>query len=258
MKTLLYTNYCLGGPQMSHRLRDWSISIYQAMANSTHKLAKRLQPKHKQDRTLQHNFHFWAYSLSCLLRRHPIILNQSCRARGSFKGFTGGCKGHRCRVIAQSDTNQNHAHFVFLIDWTIALLGSTAVHWEVLSVMPPINQAFQHNRDISIILCGKASARAAENPESARSVIHAIFSAHSAYFNVSRQKVPYFNVSRQKVPYFNLSQQNRVIFNCFATKHAKDVRSGRPLFCNHPPRGPESEPEIARVTQRESEWARES
>ena len=33
-------------------------------------------------------------------------------------------------------------------------------------------------------------ARAEENPESARSVICAIFSAHSAYFNVSRQKVP--------------------------------------------------------------------
>ena len=39
--------------------------------------------------------------------------------------------------------------------------------------------------------------RAVENAESARSVIYAIFSAHSAYFNVSRQKVPYLNVSRQ-------------------------------------------------------------
>ena len=48
-------------------------------------------------------------------------------------------------------------------------------------------------------------------------------------------------------------QQSRVMFNCFATKHAKDVRSERALFCNHPPRGPESELEIARVTQRESE-----
>ena len=78
------------------------------------------------------------------------------------------------------------------------------------------------------------------------------------YFNVLRQKVPYFDISRQKVPYINVSRQNRVVFNCFATKHAKDVRSGQPLFCNQPPRGPESEPEIARVTQRESEWARES
>ena len=60
--------------------------------------------------------------------------------------------------------------------------------------------------------------RAEENPESARSVIYAIFSAHSVYFNVSRQKVPYFNISRQKVPYFNVSRQNRVVFNCFATK----------------------------------------
>ena len=85
--------------------------------------------------------------------------------------------------------------------------------------------------------------RAVENAESARSVIYAIFSAHSAYFNDSRRKVPYFNVSRQ----------NRVVFNCFATKHAKDVRSGQPLFCNQPSRGPESEPEIDRVTQRESE-----
>ena len=50
--------------------------------------------------------------------------------------------------------------------------------------------------------------RAEENPESARSVIYAIFSAHNAYFNVLQQKVPYFNVSRQ----------NRVVFNCFATK----------------------------------------
>ena len=31
--------------------------------------------------------------------------------------------------------------------------------------------------------------RAEENPESARSVIYAIFSAHSAYFNVSRREV---------------------------------------------------------------------
>ena len=102
-----------------------------------------------------------------------------------------------------------------------------------------------------------------KNPESARSIIYAIFSAHSAYFNVlrqkvpylnvSREKVPYFNATRQKVPYFNVSRQNRVIFNCFATKHAKDVRSGQPLFCNQPSRGPESEPEIDRVTQRESE-----
>ena len=75
----------------------------------------------------------------------------------------------------------------------------------------------------------------------------------TAYFNVLRQKIPYFNVLQQKVPYFNVSRQNRVVFNCFATKHAKDVRSGQPLFCNQPPRGPESEPEIARVTQRESE-----
>ena len=49
--------------------------------------------------------------------------------------------------------------------------------------------------------------RAEENPESAPSVIYAIFSAHSAYFNISRQKVPYFNVLRQKVPYFNVSRQ---------------------------------------------------
>ena len=60
--------------------------------------------------------------------------------------------------------------------------------------------------------------------------------------------VPYFNISRQKVPCFNVLQQNRVVFNCFATKHAKVVRPGQPLFCNQPPR----------VTQRESEWARES
>ena len=65
--------------------------------------------------------------------------------------------------------------------------------------------------------------------------------------------VPYFNISRQKVPCFNVLQQNRVVFNCFATKHAKDVRSGQPLFCNQPPRGPESKPEIARVSQRESQ-----
>ena len=57
------------------------------------------------------------------------------------------------------------------------------------------------------------------------------------------------------MPYFNVLRQNRVIFNCFATKHAKDVRSGRPFFCNQPPRGPESEPERARVSQRELEWA---
>ena len=47
-------------------------------------------------------------------------------------------------------------------------------------------------------------------------------------------------------------------FNCFATKHVKDVRSGQPLFCNQPPRGSTNKPEIARVSQRESEWARGS
>ena len=53
--------------------------------------------------------------------------------------------------------------------------------------------------------------RAVENPESARSVIYAIFSAHSAYFNVSRQKVPYFNVSRQnRVVFKTVLQQNNV------------------------------------------------
>ena len=73
--------------------------------------------------------------------------------------------------------------------------------------------------------------RAVENPESARSVIYAIFSAHSAYFNVSRQKVPYFNVSRQKVPYFNVLRQNRVVFNCFATKQCWGMLKmwGQPL-----------------------------
>ena len=50
--------------------------------------------------------------------------------------------------------------------------------------------------------------------------------------------------------------------------HAKDVRSGQPLFCNQPPRGSYSEPEIAResqseperarVSQRKPEWTRES
>ena len=53
--------------------------------------------------------------------------------------------------------------------------------------------------------------RAVENAESARSVIYAIFSAHSAYFNVSRQKVPYFNVSRQnRVVFKTVLQQNNV------------------------------------------------
>ena len=33
-----------------------------------------------------------------------------------------------------------------------------------------------------------------------RSQFVAIFSAHSVYFNVSRQKVPYFNVLREKIP----------------------------------------------------------
>ena len=61
------------------------------------------------------------------------------------------------------------------------------------------------------------------------------------------------DTDKQKVPYFNVSRKNRDVFNCFATKHVKDVRSGQPLFCNQPPRGPESEPEIARVSQRESE-----
>ena len=55
------------------------------------------------------------------------------------------------------------------------------------------------------------SCRAVENAESARSVIYAIFSAHSAYFNVSRQKVPYFNVSRQnRVVFKTVLQQNNV------------------------------------------------
>ena len=64
----------------------------------------------------------------------------------------------------------------------------------------------------------------------------AFFPAHSAYFNVSRQKVPYVNVSRQKVPYFNVSRQNRVVFNCFATKQCWGMLKmwGQPLFCNQP------------------------
>ena len=53
--------------------------------------------------------------------------------------------------------------------------------------------------------------RAVENAESARSVIYAIFSAHSAYLNVSRQNVPYFNVSRQnRVVFKTVLQQNNV------------------------------------------------
>ena len=55
------------------------------------------------------------------------------------------------------------------------------------------------------------ATRAVENAESARSVIYAIFSAHSAYFNVSRQKVPYFNVLRQnRVVFKTVLQQNNV------------------------------------------------
>ena len=49
---------------------------------------------------------------------------------------------------------------------------------------------------LSICMWFKILSPSEENPESARSV-YAIFSAHSAYFNVSRQKVLYFNVSRQ-------------------------------------------------------------
>ena len=62
--------------------------------------------------------------------------------------------------------------------------------------------------------------------------------AHSAYFNVLRQKVPYFNVSRQ----------NRVVFNCFSTKQCwgRCVRESL------------REPEGARESQREPERAIES
>ena len=57
----------------------------------------------------------------------------------------------------------------------------------------------------------RVAGRAVENAESTRSVIYAIFSAHSAYFNVSRQKVPYFNVSRQnRVVFKTVLQQNNV------------------------------------------------
>ena len=59
----------------------------------------------------------------------------------------------------------------------------------------------------SSIKCGVSSQR---------NLCH--FLAHSAYFNILRQKVPYSNVLRQKVPYFNILRQNRVVFNCFATK----------------------------------------
>ena len=48
------------------------------------------------------------------------------------------------------------------------------------------------------------------------------------------------------------------LYSTVLRQNMQDVRSGQPLFCNQPPRGPESEPEIARVSQRESEWARES
>ena len=66
--------------------------------------------------------------------------------------------------------------------------------------------------DLGAPIFGKVKGlRAVENAESARSVIYAIFSAHSAYFNVSRQKVPYFNVSRQnRVVFKTVFQQNNV------------------------------------------------
>ena len=38
------------------------------------------------------------------------------------------------------------------------------------------------------------NSRAGKNAESARSAIYAIFLAHSAYFDVLRQKVPYVKV----------------------------------------------------------------
>ena len=62
-----------------------------------------------------------------------------------------------------------------------------------------------------------------------QSQIAAIYPAHSAYFNISRQKLPYFNILQEKLPYFNVLLQNKVLFNCFTTnnvqfRHAKDVR----------------------------------
>ena len=53
-------------------------------------------------------------------------------------------------------------------------------------------------------------SRAVENAESARSVIYAIFSAHSAYFNVSRQKVSYFTFCDKTESYLTVLQQNNV------------------------------------------------
>ena len=56
------------------------------------------------------------------------------------------------------------------------------------------------------ILCHDTQSSIKCGVSSQRNLFH--FSAHSAYFNVSQQKVPYLNISRQ----------NRVEFNCFAIK----------------------------------------
>ena len=117
------------------------------------------------------------------------------------------------KFVSSPTPNSTSPHFwEFLEFWTfsVTLLGNFTTDLKDCS------------KQLSIL------GRAEENAESARSVIYAIFSAHSAYFNVSRQKVPYFNVSRQKVPYFNVSRQKvsyfnvsrqkSVVFQRFATK----------------------------------------
>ena len=62
-----------------------------------------------------------------------------------------------------------------------------------------------------------------------QSQVAAIYPAHSAYFNISRPKVPYFNICKKNChiltfcyktkSYLIVSQQNNVQF-----RHAKDVR----------------------------------
>ena len=60
----------------------------------------------------------------------------------------------------------------------------------------------------TILSSGRLSQPAAEQHKMRSQLAAQFMPAHSAYFNISRQKLPYFNV----LP------QNRVVCNCFATK----------------------------------------
>ena len=108
--------------------------------------------------------------------------------------------------------------------------------WSLFQSQLPVFacRQFQQTKTALIHVDHIVPARAEYYPEPARSAIYAIFWLIARIFTYC-DKSTVFNVLQQKV----------ILTFCDKTMlaHAKDVRSGQPLFCNQPPRGSENEPE---------------